>query len=744
MDMIHSLRDEVEYLFSLQKQTIEPSVEIDLKSIISFDSAITHLEDICTIICLPTSIIQFRIDEKSNNWELMDSRFSTLMSRPSCSAIRKSGKFGLKLCYQCAIDHASLFHGMSSIDSPTLLQNRINDMKFIYTEKHHNPCYMPIINQVEERSYITYNCPIIGYRELVFPIYFENNVIAVLVACQMKLEQEINMIQQSKELFNENNSNFYYNTLSMAEDRIDMGINNNHVWDDNLSQQEYEMLVKTLNRWLCDFEKFLAYEMRKKREEYVNLIFNKTLTSFYEDIRKNTDLSKNNHMVFWNCVHSYIERIVRYCGLQYMAVYGAGSMGKKSVETLDLVAFYDNEDRCYTSVKKSISIDLLNQSVDRPTDSVQTPELGFAIDINDDITIAIYQPMKDVSSASILIIAGFFDSVQKSDINDLLLSGLINFSTVLSLQLTAFIENATQLQLQRTLRLYKHEISNLTASISHAIDYLGNPRLKEIPASKLQDVYKDALSTLSMFQFMSNNINILLDNTSIPKREYVSIYQGLIYKWENILRVDVSDKACDIVYMKSWTLIYTDIRYLELVIYNLLSNAVKYAYDGTKIYIHCSNKNDSDRQVLSVTNFSFAIPDNDLNLIFDFGYRTNEAILHFPEGSGIGLWIIRKVMGILGGEVRLSSLRVSDYNIPMMHALMSNGELLKNLEIQKLNEVQNEYLRLKNENCINIFGDTVDLISWVISEYHWKDPSSKKILAELYNPTYLISFEVIF
>ena len=304
-----------------------------------------------------------------------------------------------------------------------------------------------------------------------------------------------------------------------------------------------------------------------------------------------------------------------------------------------------------------------------------------------------------------------------------------------------------QFKTESILRLYKHEMVNLSASLSRAInDYLGNPRLKDIDSRKIKNVYQDASSTLSMFEFLSKNIGILVDDPIPPNMKNVRFYHDLLYKWENIKRVDAREKGCEFVFQKSSVNIFTDPNYAELVVYNLLTNAVKYAYDNTKIYVHCEKIPENNQYVLSVTNFTFSISRKDASKIFEIGYRAEEARNNYPEGSGIGLWIVSKSMEQMGGKVVLCEPKlISNYNIPLLHAYINHSHYYDTLisnEVQK--KIKDEHDRLAKTYCFCDFGYPQDALSWIVSDYNWSHPAKSKFLMELNEPTYVIKFEVYF
>jgi hypothetical protein len=148
--------------------------------------------------------------------------------------------------------------------------------------------------------------------------------------------------------------------------------------------------------------------------------------------------------------------------------------------------------------------------------------------------------------------------------------------------------------------------------------------------------------------------------------------------------------------------------------------------------------------VFSVTNFTFSIHESSHNKIFEMGYRTQRAHEYFPEGNGIGLWLVRKIMSLLEGRVQLCELEwISDYNVPLLYAYVNNPAFYARTD-DDFQEAEDEYNRLSNDYILNDIGQRQDKMSWIVSEYNWFNPARSKVKAELIQPTYKIRFEVNF
>ncbi len=94
--------------------------------------------------------------------------------------------------------------------------------------------------------------------------------------------------------------------------------------------------------------------------------------------------------------------------------------------------------------------------------------------------------------------------------------------------------------------------------------------------------------------------------------------------------------------------------HLKMLFGNLLSNAVNYSHEGGRIRIQCFRQEDS-QLLVSIADEGIGIPPEKLPRIFDEHYRTNEAVRHNKESSGLGLAIVRHVAQLHGIHLRVES-----------------------------------------------------------------------------------------
>ncbi len=98
-------------------------------------------------------------------------------------------------------------------------------------------------------------------------------------------------------------------------------------------------------------------------------------------------------------------------------------------------------------------------------------------------------------------------------------------------------------------------------------------------------------------------------------------------------------------------IIVSNIQSLKNVFINLLSNAVKYSFEGSKIYIHIYN--DDETLYASVRDEGIGIPKNQKEYLFQRFFRADNAIN--IQGTGLGLFIVKKYLESLNGSINFES-----------------------------------------------------------------------------------------
>jgi PAS domain S-box-containing protein len=138
--------------------------------------------------------------------------------------------------------------------------------------------------------------------------------------------------------------------------------------------------------------------------------------------------------------------------------------------------------------------------------------------------------------------------------------------------------------------------------------------------------------------------------------EYGTI--NLTELFENIIQEQaqtVSKKNLEIktFFDKSVRQVVTDQNLLRMILSNLYSNAVKYTRDSGTIHIGFSQK--EDEIVISIADNGMGIPITQQEHIFSKLFRASNAVRNIPDGTGLGLYIVKAAVTVLNGRVSFIS-----------------------------------------------------------------------------------------
>ena len=107
------------------------------------------------------------------------------------------------------------------------------------------------------------------------------------------------------------------------------------------------------------------------------------------------------------------------------------------------------------------------------------------------------------------------------------------------------------------------------------------------------------------------------------------------------------------IYDVGMSRIYIDIVRFQEVIENLITNAIEYTAPSGKVDVFV-NKVDSSL-LISVKDTGIGISPSDQNKLFTKFFRAEKSIEHNPEGSGLGLYIVKSYVEGWGGKISVKS-----------------------------------------------------------------------------------------
>lgn len=99
--------------------------------------------------------------------------------------------------------------------------------------------------------------------------------------------------------------------------------------------------------------------------------------------------------------------------------------------------------------------------------------------------------------------------------------------------------------------------------------------------------------------------------------------------------------------------VWGEAKKLHQILVNLLSNAIKYSADGSRVELSVTVN--GDQLHFQVSDEGVGIRPQDLPRVFEKFYRAEDPAVRRTAGTGLGLYIVRSLVDMLGGHVDVRS-----------------------------------------------------------------------------------------
>jgi signal transduction histidine kinase len=169
---------------------------------------------------------------------------------------------------------------------------------------------------------------------------------------------------------------------------------------------------------------------------------------------------------------------------------------------------------------------------------------------------------------------------------------------------------------------------------------------------------EDRLKHLKRIESCVNNLNDILDDflslDKIENKKYIlekDSFDLPFYINKIIDEVAILCKNEQQIYFdhKGINTIRIDKKIFRNIIYNLISNAIKYSIDNITVKTQVTKK----EIILKVIDSGIGIPEEEKNKVFNKFFRANNSISE--KGSGLGLYIVKLYIQLLGGKITFNS-----------------------------------------------------------------------------------------
>lgn len=204
-----------------------------------------------------------------------------------------------------------------------------------------------------------------------------------------------------------------------------------------------------------------------------------------------------------------------------------------------------------------------------------------------------------------------------------------------------------------------HELKTPMTSIGGFVDGIldgtigpdEQDRYLRIVSDEVKRLSRLVTGMLNMSKIEAGEMQINLKNFDIS----ADIFKTLLSFEQKI-----SDKSIEIVGLDTMQsiIVNADEDMIMQVIYNLIDNAVKFTPQGGYIFI--KDYKDSEKTFVSIRNSGDGIEKEELEKVFERFYKVDRSRSYDVKGAGLGLFLVKSIIELHGGEVRVDS-KVGEY-----------------------------------------------------------------------------------
>ena len=232
-----------------------------------------------------------------------------------------------------------------------------------------------------------------------------------------------------------------------------------------------------------------------------------------------------------------------------------------------------------------------------------------------------------------------------------------NKHTEIDTQLNMISARVETLEKQKDSFIYdiSHELRTPLSTIkilSQSIQYSQNDEV---------DIYKEFFSDIvNEIDRMDNIITDMMQSVDLDPNSYIVKLRlsYLNYLCESIvkrLQPIASKKNITIEFVALSNLqIYIDPTKIDRAVSNIIENAIKYSENDSKIEVTLYQER--NRACISVRDEGIGISQSEINRIFERFYRVKKDRSRTTGGSGLGLYITKKIIDMHQGEIDIKSI----------------------------------------------------------------------------------------
>lgn len=205
--------------------------------------------------------------------------------------------------------------------------------------------------------------------------------------------------------------------------------------------------------------------------------------------------------------------------------------------------------------------------------------------------------------------------------------------------------------------IVSHELrSPLTSIKAGAATLLRNVSLEECTKTEVLEIIESQCDRLTRMVGSLLNVARIDSGRSLDMHYSKGDLQELLQRIVDIQGIYARNHKITVEVPEKLRHIETDIDKLEQVFTNLIDNAIKYSPDGGSISVTVSTEPDNASFLrVNVSDEGLGIPAEEFPKLFQMYERTRGEGARRARGTGLGLYLVRRLVEALGGEINVRS-----------------------------------------------------------------------------------------
>jgi hypothetical protein len=324
-----------------------------------------HLEGIQTKMCAnlgnPTTIVEFSPDGEPVR---TDSKLLFYSMHEPCRIFREITHECL--CIRCDGCISILFYGLDKQNLSTEIRKRIAKDTLISNYINQGGYFR--FHEEGERPYLEYDCLMLGYRELAFPVFVDEKAIAVFLVLQLCLESNLGKIaKHQRRYFKSIPQPFDCRITSEAEWReLGKRVNNAHKkWIRDathiLNDPDYRLFIDITINEIKDLEITLCNELLRQRDAYFRKNAEQLVADFNSKMNTTVSTGKEKWECLWNNAATIFKELIKRFNILYIVVFASKRFEQKEIVLDAVVAEGQIPDKIRLAIEnRTIGINLSN------------------------------------------------------------------------------------------------------------------------------------------------------------------------------------------------------------------------------------------------------------------------------------------------------------------------------------------------------------------------------------------------